>query len=753
MATQTLPRSPGSGWVARSLTQSLSRTVSIGLSVCQLFVGMAVLASTPLLPYPLLLAAHAAVATLALLAIRFARLRGWLIAALYAVLLLDLIASPHAEDVLPFAAMWMSVLIAVAPFSAYFSYKSLVFSAVSAALVAAMAAGVNPEITTVASAVGVSSLAMSVGLWVGTVMMARFATNADRSMAKAARNQLALSAARAAAAESTEASRILHDTVINTLAAIASGGAATRDVAAVRDRCQRDLSAVAHLLDELPREAGVDPSLFEVTAVTGIRVIRTGASDADLASLEGALSDRVRIEMAAAAHELVQNAAKHAGVEWVQVDRTILPDRMIVRVIDTGIGFDPGAIIQRGLATSVHSRIEGLGGSVQIDSTPGKGTVVTCSVPLQVNSRREDEPVKPADTARVVRAAKSRACWAWLAGVITMESGLGLLMLPSAMFAILSIHSLLVAAGLLAWISVRRTGFLGAWAGAAITGLMLVFFIAALRMVDFGHGNMTIFPAMGIDVPLVLLLTFDRSRRWLWGGLISIAGVIFAVGALGPAGDARSLLAVVVATLPGTLMLVGWMIFHQQLEIIATKLANARHEAFVARVEAHAQEAGSAARARWRVAGLRDTADLLVSVAAGRVHPDSIALQRACADEERYLRQLIQLSPNAYRMNLWWARALHRARARSVQLALRAGDVDIDSESTAESLGLIVLGVIETARESTEITVSLVRSRGGTQLLVVGRQLQLADTLPTRNGWAIDHRSIGGQELLEISLA
>lgn len=91
-----------------------------------------------------------------------------------------------------------------------------------------------------------------------------------------------------------------------------------------------------------------------------------------------------------AARELLINVAKHAQVASAEIAATEQDGCLVLSVTDDGIGFDARAVAMSkptarggyGLF-SVRERINFLGGDIQIDSTPGDGTVAVLTVPLQ----------------------------------------------------------------------------------------------------------------------------------------------------------------------------------------------------------------------------------------------------------------------------------------------------------------------------------------------------------------------------------
>ncbi len=90
-----------------------------------------------------------------------------------------------------------------------------------------------------------------------------------------------------------------------------------------------------------------------------------------------------------AVRELLFNAVKHAQVQTVQVEVTRRNAEVRVRVADAGVGFDPATLrVGGGKAGgfglfSLRERLELLGGRLEIDSAPGKGSRITLAAPLE----------------------------------------------------------------------------------------------------------------------------------------------------------------------------------------------------------------------------------------------------------------------------------------------------------------------------------------------------------------------------------
>jgi signal transduction histidine kinase len=96
--------------------------------------------------------------------------------------------------------------------------------------------------------------------------------------------------------------------------------------------------------------------------------------------LPGRLPEPVEIAGYYVVSELVTNAAKHAGVDAVDVELGADADELSITVRDSGLG---GATSAKGTGlTGLRDRVEALGGTMEVDSPPGKGTSVRARIPL-----------------------------------------------------------------------------------------------------------------------------------------------------------------------------------------------------------------------------------------------------------------------------------------------------------------------------------------------------------------------------------
>jgi signal transduction histidine kinase len=211
--------------------------------------------------------------------------------------------------------------------------------------------------------------------------------------------------------ERREHERLLHDTVLNTLTALARAGG--NDAREVLGRCRHDISLIEHALSDPgdPAAATAPPYgdviggieavavemrtrglaiNFEVTS--GIPAESGTPGDTDALAHAGAapvVPASVAATMASAVREALANVASHArtGEAWVEVSLTApvadaaAPGGLQVTVRDAGAGFDPAHVdpARLGLRRSIAERLADCGGQAVIRSAPGQGTVVSLS--------------------------------------------------------------------------------------------------------------------------------------------------------------------------------------------------------------------------------------------------------------------------------------------------------------------------------------------------------------------------------------
>ncbi|HHH41092.1 MAG TPA: sensor histidine kinase, partial [Chloroflexi bacterium] len=104
--------------------------------------------------------------------------------------------------------------------------------------------------------------------------------------------------------------------------------------------------------------------------------------------LEDRLPAEVEIAVFRVVQEAITNIARHAQATEANISLTRKGDKLIVRVEDDGVGFDPASVMrdeQKGWGLrGMEERITLLGGRFYIGSKPGQGTLVLAEVPLEM---------------------------------------------------------------------------------------------------------------------------------------------------------------------------------------------------------------------------------------------------------------------------------------------------------------------------------------------------------------------------------
>ncbi|MFW6058682.1 MAG: PAS domain S-box protein [Phycisphaeraceae bacterium] len=100
------------------------------------------------------------------------------------------------------------------------------------------------------------------------------------------------------------------------------------------------------------------------------------------------LDDELAALLFRSVRELLMNAVKHAQVAQATVRLDCTAEGLRIEVADDGIGFDLAATRRRRASEagfgllSIYEQIERVGGAVNIDAAPGRGTRVCITVPL-----------------------------------------------------------------------------------------------------------------------------------------------------------------------------------------------------------------------------------------------------------------------------------------------------------------------------------------------------------------------------------
>lgn len=196
---------------------------------------------------------------------------------------------------------------------------------------------------------------------------------------------------RAAMAERRRIARDLHDGLAQELAFIATQSQRLGRSEESQERTVAQLKAAAERALHESRIA-----IAVLTAADGATleslIVRTADTFGARFPLEVeydlqpgiAVDDERRSALLRILHEALTNAVRHGRAERVRVQLSTENGGVRLQVADEGAGFDPIAAAERedrlGLR-SMRERAEMLGGSCEIRSRPGEGTVVEARLP------------------------------------------------------------------------------------------------------------------------------------------------------------------------------------------------------------------------------------------------------------------------------------------------------------------------------------------------------------------------------------
>jgi len=103
------------------------------------------------------------------------------------------------------------------------------------------------------------------------------------------------------------------------------------------------------------------------------------------------------------AQESLNNATRHASPDFICVTLAAESESLRLMVEDDGVGFEAETPGEEGMGLrTMQYRARLIGGTLDIDSQPGDGTVVTCTVPHPTPAAEEEDAPRAAADGRTV---------------------------------------------------------------------------------------------------------------------------------------------------------------------------------------------------------------------------------------------------------------------------------------------------------------------------------------------------------------
>ncbi|HUB41482.1 MAG TPA: HAMP domain-containing protein [Streptosporangiaceae bacterium] len=193
----------------------------------------------------------------------------------------------------------------------------------------------------------------------------------------------------ARAAERARIAREVHDAISQHLFALRMiaaglrradpGNQQVQAIERVSEEAMRDVQAL--LIELRPPSlngAGLAPALQEICAAYHDRLGVTVEASVD----DIAVPPPVEHALLRITQEACSNAVRHGNARRLDVSMTTTDGHVQLSVRDTGTGFDPAAPRAGSGLAHIRDRVAELGGTVDIDSAPGRGAALTVRVPV-----------------------------------------------------------------------------------------------------------------------------------------------------------------------------------------------------------------------------------------------------------------------------------------------------------------------------------------------------------------------------------
>ena len=134
------------------------------------------------------------------------------------------------------------------------------------------------------------------------------------------------------------------------------------------------------VVSDLLRDLGLAESLRTLVQTLSTPLL---TSTVDVPEALPAVSGDLALGIYRIAQEAVLNAVRHADTHVVRVAVHAEPDQIRLIVADEGRGFETRGIAGRSLGLlGMEQRAIAVGGTLQVDSAPGRGTRVVFTCPL-----------------------------------------------------------------------------------------------------------------------------------------------------------------------------------------------------------------------------------------------------------------------------------------------------------------------------------------------------------------------------------
>lgn len=464
----------------------------------------------------------------------------------------------------------------------------------------------------------------------------------------------------------------LHETVLNTLNAIARGGMRLDE--ALRTRCQdaiavmrkmRTIDSTVPSMDSQDWRMDLDDSVSELRDL-GMAVYL----DLDI---HGNVPAEVYASCITAIREACTNARRHSGASSVSVEIATAgggsrsrATSLRIRIGDDGRGFDPETQVARfGLPHAIRGPLTDLGGTVLITSAPESGVTIDLGWNAGAGGTRDFALRDLGMSARVFAAP-----------VLTAFSVFGLISmlmtsqeLTNPLYGWLALMSYVVVSAVIIW-STRSSGIPG-WLVIAVC--VVAPFVYTLQGASFGGGEVGPWTEWASECVAAMFLVVAAAGRPWWAWLAALASWLIIQG-----GFPLELIQ------PGSALIYAGALYARSVRLNARRFDRINDQRLEELANAGVAEREVDLLSR-RYALLDESAALALfgSIAEGSIDPADVHVRERADREEQYIRAVMRIGAVDDSVHDVAAEILRWGRSQgiAVDIDLLSGSIAVDDVS------------------------------------------------------------------------
>ena len=150
------------------------------------------------------------------------------------------------------------------------------------------------------------------------------------------------------------------------------------------DEACEEVRRIAHnMIPEALEQLGLQAAILDMTQTLEEKGYEVHTQ---LLDFDDPLSDELGINLYRIIQELINNIIKYAEASKIIIQFSMDPETIYLTVEDNGKGFDPNAKYSGIGLQNIKSRVDFLGGEIDIGSAPGEGTSIFISAPFKRHS-------------------------------------------------------------------------------------------------------------------------------------------------------------------------------------------------------------------------------------------------------------------------------------------------------------------------------------------------------------------------------